>query len=1505
MKQLILLSFFLLSNVLIWAQESFDINATTTNVNGDQNPSYIWALDKDKDGFGNPNITIISSTQPNGYVRNGDDCNDDDPTINPNTIWYLDADNDDYGGPNNTKKSCIQPNGYTSNNQDCNDNDASINPNTIWYLDADNDGFGHPNETTKQCEQPNGYTSNNQDCNDNDASINPNTVWYLDADNDGYGDPNNTKTSCTKPIGYVSNKYDKCPNKPGIDYGCGDTLVLSNENYIYTRIPKKPMKSVSENSLKEIVSGITYFDGLGRPKQQIAIQNSPNKKDIVTHIAYDDYGRERKRYLPFERENGVLGNFDVVDVHKDINRYYKNKYPDDFSGLIEEHVNAYSETIFEASPLNQVLKTGVPGQSWKANSINDEDHTIKLEYRSNEADEVVLFEVEFIGGDPEKPSLVQHQFYAQNEFYTTITKDENWNPDQQYPKDHTTEEFTDKNGKVVLKRVYNDNIPHDTYYVYDDYDNLTYVIPPKVNINGTVSASELAELCYQYKYDYRNRLIEKKVPGKGWEHIVYDELDRPVLTQHANQRKENSGKSADEWLFTKYDVFGRVAYTGKITDDRERKVIQQEINNNSNDLWVTRGDAMTIGGVSIKYNNGGYPKVTTGEVLTINYYDDYNFDKAGGINPNMVYNQNVTTNTKTLATGSKVKVLDTDKWITTVHYYDDKARSIYGYTNNDYLKTTNTISTQLDFVGKVIESTTTHQRLSNALITTIDRFTYDHVGRLLTQKQTIDNQQEELIVSNTYDELGMLVKKGVGGATNSNIRNLVNVIIEPNQIIKKNVPNNAWNTGFSSKFSIQGDGAVVFEVAQTNKDLMVGLSKEDNDVDFKSIDYAIYTTSGEKIQVREKGIVKGNLDITYKIGDLLSVERAGNAIVYKKNNEVFYTSATPSNGNLIGDVSMFHINSRIKNFRLINPIIKSLQTIDYAYNVRGWLQQINNPNSTLGNDLFAFKINYNTTDDTESTALFNGNISETHWKTANDNIKRDYAYGYDALDRITKGIDNTGRYNLTNVAYDQNGNILNLTRQGWKNGVSYANMDRLYYTYDQGNKLMKVVDTGNDNYGFKDGTNTGNDYVYDVNGNMTVDRNKGITNIRYNHLNLPTVVTINGKQIRYTYDATGTKLTKSVNGVFTHYDGGYVYEGPDLQFFKHSEGYVEPNTNGSFDYVYQYKDHIDNIRLSYSDTNKDGIVTKDEIREENNYYPFGLKHKGYNGIIRGKDYKYGFGDKEEQDEHGLDWIDITARNYDPALGRWMNLDPLAELMRRHSPYNYGFDNPIYFVDPDGMMPLPSDYDLEMYSDYQKYYYEEYFNSDIHDDIATNDETPSSDKKIPGCPKCDPRARLLDEVTITGSIYDDVLNTDNLPKYTIKEDKPNVFGKIKILAEFLPSLQKDQVLDTYEIIDRIYIGFGQVGRNRYNLEGYAVSRDEITDAGINTIITFFPAPTTKGFNAAQFSKLFKGTLVNKYLYRYSSKFRGRVNKAFNSLLKKFDSPKSVRDTAQEVKDLIEE
>ena len=108
---------------------------------------------------------------------------------------------------------------------------------------------------------------------------------------------------------------------------------------------------------------------------------------------------------------------------------------------------------------------------------------------------------------------------------------------------------------------------------------------------------------------------------------------------------------------------------------------------------------------------------------------------------------------------------------------------------------------------------------------------------------------------------------------------------------------------------------------------------------------------------------------------------------------------------------------------------------------------------------------------------------------------------------------------------------------------------------------------------------------------------------------------------------------------------------------------------------------FDDVKIVKGNTSKTLIV------EESNYYPFGGSHKGYNNVVNGVHHPYGFGGKEEQDELGLQWLDFGARNYDKWLGRWMNIDPLAEKGHEYSPYNYAFNNPLMFVDPDGLYPI--------------------------------------------------------------------------------------------------------------------------------------------------------------------------------------------------------------------------
>uniref|UniRef100_UPI003AA7BF11 RHS repeat-associated core domain-containing protein n=1 Tax=Tenacibaculum sp. TaxID=1906242 RepID=UPI003AA7BF11 len=368
----------------------------------------------------------------------------------------------------------------------------------------------------------------------------------------------------------------------------------------------------------------------------------------------------------------------------------------------------------------------------------------------------------------------------------------------------------------------------------------------------------------------------------------------------------------------------------------------------------------------------------------------------------------------------------------------------------------------------------------------------------------------------------------------------------------------------------------------------------------------------------------------------------------------------------------------------------TLQEVDYSYNIRGWLKNINEDGKN-DNDLFNFSIQYNHPTD-PLKALYNGNIAQTSWNTLNiDSSSKTYTYSYDALNRLLSatGAPNTN-YNVSGITYDKNGNIKNLTRNGWQNSATFTNMDKLVYTYDNGNKLIKVLDNGNDNYGFKDGANTTTEYTYDANGNMKTDANKGITNITYNHLNLPINVALAGGTITYTYDATGNKLRKVANGTTTDYAGNFIYENGVLQFFNHAEGYVQKDAS-SFSYVYQYKDHLGNVRLSYTDNNNDGIITASsdpsttEIIEESNYYPFGLKHKGYNGNIssigNSVAQKFGYNGKELEESLGLDLYEMDMRQYDPAIARWTSIDPVIH--HSMSTYNAFDNNPVFWADPSG------------------------------------------------------------------------------------------------------------------------------------------------------------------------------------------------------------------------------
>ena len=296
------------------------------------------------------------------------------------------------------------------------------------------------------------------------------------------------------------------------------------------------------------------------------------------------------------------------------------------------------------------------------------------------------------------------------------------------------------------------------------------------------------------------------------------------------------------------------------------------------------------------------------------------------------------------------------------------------------------------------------------------------------------------------------------------------------------------------------------------------------------------------------------------------------------------------------------------------------QHVDYRYNIRGWLSRINNSNLNTAdggpNDYFGMEFGYNNDLGLGTfTPQYNGNISATKWSAdlglgmaiLNEPTERAYKFTYDPLNRlldanysIKAASWNISKAHRETISYDLNGNIQTLFRANSKGGL----MDWLVYDYGSGtsrsNRLLSVTDNGIVTEGFKDANASGNDYTYDANGNVTLDKNKKIGSIKYNnYLNLNTeIVKDNGEKVKYIYNADGIKLAEEVYAIGaatpkkrTDYIGPLVYENDTLKFAVHEDGKVViPKIQADgLEYQYQIKDHLGNIRLTFTAKQKTDV----------------------------------------------------------------------------------------------------------------------------------------------------------------------------------------------------------------------------------------------------------------------------------------------------------------------------
>jgi len=557
------------------------------------------------------------------------------------------------------------------------------------------------------------------------------------------------------PVGSHPMPYygSQAPNPIPLPYP-STTVVNTVITWDVTR-PQMSQSTVIDpaSPVSDVKQTTQYIDGLGRPIQTVAKQQSPAGFDMVSPVIFDPYGRESVKYLPYVSP-GSDGTF-KMDPFNEQQNFSANQYPG------EQYY--YGQTNFEASPLDRPVEELPPGNSWVGNAVGT-----TVQYMNNtSADSVVIWNMDYTSGD----LPVSGGLYSLGTLSVTITTDEQGDQVMAYK---------DLLGHTILKKVQSVPTPGTghvgwlcTYYIYDDIGNLRCVIQPNGTTwlmqngwnfdNTTWATSTIAQQqCFSYEYDGRNRMTIKRVPGAGEVWMAYDEIDRLVMTQDANLR------GLGQWLYTSYDALDRPVATG---------------------LWTNSGNLATQQAAAATSTN--YPNPTSNyEILTKTFYDDYTQVAATGsglsttlipanTNPNnnqntlfytpsnttFPYAQPITANyqMKNQVTGTQVEIPGTGTYLYTVNFYDDRNRLLQTQSTN-YTGAKDTVTMEYSFSGQLLATWATIGKGGNN--PQYSRYAvqkqYDAMGRVLQTNEKLWNSTLTTLSRNQYNELGQLSEKYIG-----------------------------------------------------------------------------------------------------------------------------------------------------------------------------------------------------------------------------------------------------------------------------------------------------------------------------------------------------------------------------------------------------------------------------------------------------------------------------------------------------------------------------------------------------------------------------------------------------------------------------------------------------------------------------------------------------------------------------------------------------------------------
>ncbi|WP_419506886.1 RHS repeat domain-containing protein, partial [Alistipes communis] len=505
----------------------------------------------------------------------------------------------------------------------------------------------------------------------------------------------------------------------------GDCMAILpvNRNWIFTQ---------THNSGDKHAYDLTYYDGLGYAEQEVGIRAVANgTADLVRPIVYDLHHRETHKYLPFARTNGN-GEYDpAAIVHQE--EFYRNKFD---LGSITPY--AYVLEEYEPSPVGRVLESRKPGSEFQTT-----ERSVRNNYFANDASAVLRLDVDAVS-----QNLKVNGFYAENMLSGVKTVDEDGAVSIVYTdkEGHTVYEERQLRGEGdVVDRIV-------TRYVYDDCGRLSWVVTPEGVDRLTQGASYAAtsdlarNYCYFYRYDEYGRQIEKQMPGREPEYLVYDRRDRLMMSQDGNMRTKK------QWMIYRYDDLSRLTLQSLATDTSTDQALRHkefcDAFNSLNPPALYTGPSTTV--QKYAYDHYGW---FNDPALAFEHVDGLTRENGTSLQDSEVRGY------KTYEQLAVLTADDIQDYHDRAFYYDYKGRVIQTVekdSRGNILRTTS----RYDLIGNLLaqRESYTHGGTTDVLDRT---FEYDSRSRM-TKETAQFNDGEQAVVAYTYDDLGQLTGKTYG-----------------------------------------------------------------------------------------------------------------------------------------------------------------------------------------------------------------------------------------------------------------------------------------------------------------------------------------------------------------------------------------------------------------------------------------------------------------------------------------------------------------------------------------------------------------------------------------------------------------------------------------------------------------------------------------------------------------------------------------------------------------------